>query len=83
MMQESKEEALSTLGTEGSPTGFILPIQGICSSFLPKELCHNLLCVIFLIPRKEALVITLGSMLESSFKKKKSHKPSLMRPESQ
>lgn len=45
MMQESEKEALSTLGTEGFPTGIALLMQGICP-FLPKELQHNLLCVI-------------------------------------
>ena len=62
-MQESEQEALTALGTEGFPTGIVPLFQGICSFFL-KELHHNLLFVIFLIPIKEALVITLRFMLE-------------------
>ena len=66
MMQESEQEALSALRTEGFPTDTVPLFQGICPFFL-KELHHSLLCVIFLIPRKEALVITLRFMLEGFF----------------
>lgn len=83
MMQESEQEALTALGTEGFPTGIVPLFQGICSSFFLKELHRNLLCVIFLIPRKEALVITLRFMLEGFFFFKERHKPNLMKPESQ
>lgn len=59
MIQNSDKEASATLCTEGSPTVIIPLIPGIFSS-LPKELHHNLLRIIFLTPREEAVVIIIN-----------------------